>query len=281
MVFDRIDAVERERREQRRADNGLAHGRDRGRVLVAQKMAAQPRLGALGVFEFNDARALDGLFPHAEKPGGHLRDHVVFIRDEAFRVSSLAGAAEGVPGLCGPDLGQLGPDIGGTERHAAAVPGHIDRYFRPRVIFPFVKKQFRGDVFAPQPGRDFFREHETKPVKPAARIADLAFQMRRRFVACFGHEPVACQKIRGPAIIAQRLENRAFVKRKGLTRAVCDAEAACLFAIRPDASVIERTDHLPVAGRPDVDAIATGLNAFSAGNARRRAMDGIFPISLR
>ncbi len=264
MVFDRIDAVEGERREQRRPHHGLAHGGDGGGVLAAKQMPAQAGLCALSVFEFNDARALDGLFAHAEKPGGDLRDHVVFVGDEPFRVSALAGAAERVPGLCGPDLGELGPDVRRAERHASAVPGDVDGYFGPRIVFPFVKKQLGVDVFATEVGGDLFGEHETQPVEPAAGIADLAFEIRRRLVAGFGHEPVACEKVGRPAIIAEGFENGTFVERKRLLRTIFHAEAAAFFALRADAPVVERTDHLPVARRTDMHAVLTGFNAFPA-----------------
>jgi len=46
VIFDGINAVERERRKQRSAHHRLAQGRDAGRVLVAQQVPAQAGLGA-------------------------------------------------------------------------------------------------------------------------------------------------------------------------------------------------------------------------------------------
>ena len=68
-----------------------------GRDLVPQQMAAEARLGALGVLEFHHAHPLDGVLPHAEQPGGHLGDHVIVIGGKVFGIAALAGAAEGVP----------------------------------------------------------------------------------------------------------------------------------------------------------------------------------------
>ena len=102
VVFDGIDAVERERREQRYAQHRLAHpGHGRG-VLVAQQVAAQTGLGALGILEFHDRHALDRFLAHAEKARGDLRDHVVVVGPHPFHVSAFAGAGEGVPRHRGP-----------------------------------------------------------------------------------------------------------------------------------------------------------------------------------
>ena len=133
VVLHRIDAVERERREQRDAHDGLAHGRDARRVLVAQQVAAQPRLGPLGVLEFHDRRPLDRLLADAEQPRGHLGDHVVLVGNEPLRIAALARAGEPVERLGHPRLAQQGADVGRAERHAAAVPGDVDRDLGPGV----------------------------------------------------------------------------------------------------------------------------------------------------
>ena len=132
VVFDRIDAVEGEGREQRRAHDRLAHGGHGGRVLVAQQVAAQARLGPLGILELDHPGPLDGLLADAEQPGGHLGDHVIGVGDQPLGIAALAGAGEAVEGLGHPGLAQQHADVGRAERHAAAVPGHVDGDLRPR-----------------------------------------------------------------------------------------------------------------------------------------------------
>ena len=134
VVFDRIDAVEGEGREQRRAHDRFAHGRHGGRVLVAQQVAAQAGLGPLGILELHDPRPLDRLLADAEQARGHLGDHVVGVGDEALGIAAFAGAGEAVEGLGHPGLAQQDADVGRAERHAAAVPGHVDGDLRPRVV---------------------------------------------------------------------------------------------------------------------------------------------------
>ena len=134
VIFDRIHAVEGKRREKRRAHHRLAQGRDAGRVLVAQQVTAQAGLCALGIFELHDPRPLNGFLAHAEQPGGYLGDHVVGIRDEPLRIAALARASETVKGLGHAGLAQQDADIRGTERHSAAVPGHVDGDLLPGIV---------------------------------------------------------------------------------------------------------------------------------------------------
>ena len=115
-------------------------------------------------------------------------------------------------------------------------------------FFPFVKKQLGGDVLAAKVWPGFFGKHEPQPVEPAAGIPDFALKIRGRLAAGFGHEPVARKKVRGPAVIAKGLENRAFVERKRLGRTIFHAEVVAFFALKTHAPVVKRTDHLPVAG---------------------------------
>ena len=136
VIFDGIDTVEREGREQGGADHGLSHGGHRRRVLTAQQVPTQARLGPLGILELDHRRPLNRLFPHAEQSGGDLRDHVVFVRDQPVEVTALAGAGERVPCLRRPGTPQQDVGAGRAVRHAAAVPWQIDLELRPRIISP-------------------------------------------------------------------------------------------------------------------------------------------------
>ena len=102
VVLHRVDAVERERREEGVPRHRLAHPRHVGRVLVAEQVAAEAGLGALRVLELHDRRPLDRLLAHAEEAGRDLGDHVVVIGLQAVRVAALAGAGERIPGSCRP-----------------------------------------------------------------------------------------------------------------------------------------------------------------------------------
>ena len=145
MVLDAVDAVEGERAEQGVAGHGLAHAGDRRSVLVAQQVAAQARLGALGVLELHDPHALDGLFAHAEQARGHLRDHVVVVGPQAVVIPALAGAGEAVPGRRRAGLGQDRVDAHRAEAHPAAVDRHVDVDLRPAVA-ALVQIQARVDL---------------------------------------------------------------------------------------------------------------------------------------
>jgi len=96
VVLHAVDAVEGERAEQGVARHRLAHARHSG-VFLSPSRVAQAGLCALGVFELDDAHALDGVLAHAEEAGGHLRDHVIVVGLETVVVSAFAGAGEGIP----------------------------------------------------------------------------------------------------------------------------------------------------------------------------------------
>ena len=144
----RVDAVERERREQGIARHRLAHAGHRRGVLVAEQVAAEARLGALRVLELDDRHALDGFLAHAEQPRRHLGDHVVVVGLQAVEVAALAGAGEGVPGHRGAGLAEDGVDADRPERHAAAVHREVDVDLRPAIVAA-VQIQARVDLFAP------------------------------------------------------------------------------------------------------------------------------------
>ena len=207
VVFDGIDAVERERREQRYAQHRLAHlGHGRG-VLVAQQMAAQAGLGALGILEFHDRHALNRFLAHAEKARGDLRDHVVVIGPHPFHVAAFARAGEGVARHRRPGLRQLRDVADRSERHAAAVPGNINFDFGPAIV-ALVQRDARVNLVFVEFDRRLIGEFEPEPVEAAAGIAAFVIVtvFRRRHVAGFGHFPRRQNQIRRPAIIAQRLD---------------------------------------------------------------------------
>ena len=85
VVFHRVNAVERERREKRGSHHRLPHPGHRRGHLIPQEMPPQSGLGALGVFEFHDPDPLDRLFPHPEKPGGDLGDHMIIVGPRGIR----------------------------------------------------------------------------------------------------------------------------------------------------------------------------------------------------
>ena len=68
----------------------------RGRHLVAEEMSAETGFCALRIFEFHDPDPLERLFSDAEETRRHLRDDVIIVRDQFFRVSAFTGTAEGI-----------------------------------------------------------------------------------------------------------------------------------------------------------------------------------------
>ncbi len=201
-----------------------------GRVLVAQQVPAQARLGPLGILELDDPRPLDRLLADAEQARGHLRDHVVLVRDEALGIAAFAGAGEAVEGLGHPGLAQQHADVGRAERHAAAVPGHVDGDLGPRIVrggsaASVVEMSSRRRAAGGAGG-----EAEPQAVEPAARAAHLLSRCCRRRLARLRHVPVADQQVGRPAAVAQRLEGRVLGQRQGLPRA-----RRRRIAVRPDA----------------------------------------------
>jgi hypothetical protein len=145
VILDAVHAVEREGREQGVARHGLAHACHGWGVLVAEQVAAEARLGALGVLELDDAHALDGVLAHAEEARRDLGDDVVVVGLQAIVVAALARAGEDVPRGGGARLGQDGVDADRTERHATAVDRQIDVHLRAAVA-PTVQVKSRVDL---------------------------------------------------------------------------------------------------------------------------------------
>ena len=134
-----------------------------------------------------------------------------------------------------------------------------------------LRHQLGRYVFAPQFGRACGGRAEPQPVEAAAGTADFALQVRRRGSARLGHLPVADDQVGRPAAIAQRGERRILQKRKRLLRTGRDAIVVGLLAVRTDAAIIQRADHLPIAFRPAMHALGAQLDAAAAVDARRGA----------
>ena len=234
VILDGVHAVKRERREQGIAGNRFPHARDRRRVLVAEQVAAQTGLGALGVFEFDDRHALDGVFAHAEKTGRNLRDDVVVVGLQAIVETALARAREGVPCGGGARFAQNGVNTDRAKRHAAAVDWKIDVQLRSAVIA----------VIEVEAGVDLGRIHlhgrhrrkiEVDAVEAAARLADPMFEPSSGDVPGFGHVPGGQNQIRRPARVAHGIDGRIAPKRQGLLGALGDTIMVGLRALRADA----------------------------------------------
>src|SRR5205807_7769498 len=68
---------------------GLPHLRNLRRHLVSQQMPAETRFRALSVLELDNRRVLYRLLPDPEHPRRHLRDHMITIRNNSVRISTL------------------------------------------------------------------------------------------------------------------------------------------------------------------------------------------------
>ncbi len=288
MVLDAVDAVEGEGAEQRVAGHGLAHAGHRGSVLVAQEVAAQTGLGALGVLELHDAHPLDGLLAHAEEPGGHLGDHVVVVGPEAVVIAALAGAGEAVPGRRprGPWRGWCGcsPSRSSCRRRTrgcrcAPAAGRRRSWLRSRLVS--MSAASVGDA-ASTGGRQLVGtlaedlgqfELEAQPVEPAARGAEPAFEMRRRGMPGGGLMPGGEDQIARPARIAHALGTGVGAQDEGLLRALGDAGLVALGALGADAEVVLRAQGERVAFGLDVHAVLADLHAVPAGLAAGQTVD--------
>jgi hypothetical protein len=190
VIFHRVHAVEWKGGEESISGNGFPHLGDRRGHLIAQKMSPQSGFGALRILEFNDANSLNRFLPHAEEPGRHLRDHVVVIRLQEFRVPPLTGAGKGIPSLGRPGSRNHGGLADGSKRHPAAVKRHRDPNHRPLVASP-IQGDGSGDLFIVffRFARRSVRKTETKPIKPAFGFSNPIFQVAVRDLSGLGLLP--------------------------------------------------------------------------------------------
>ena len=267
--------MKRERREERSAHDRLAYGRHRRRVLVAQQVAAQSGLGALSVLEFDDGRTLNGLLADAEQAGGDLSNDVVFVRNQPVEIPTFAGTSEGVPSLGIPCPAQQHVRTGRPERHSATVPRHVDGDFGA-VVVPAVKQHFGRDVLATKIAGRGFGKSESQTIESAAGGTQLALQMRPWRMACLSHLPGGGDQVGRPSVVADCLEGWVFRQRKRLVRAGVNAVLVRLRAVGPDAPVIERPHHLPVAFGAFVDPIFTRFDTAATLLAVRGSVDAVF-----
>ena len=238
VVLDRVDAVERERREQARVWHGLPHPGDIRRVLVAQEVAAEPGLRALGVLELDYARPADRLLPHAEQARRYLGDHVVLVRHELLGVASLTGGYERVPLPRRDDACEHRVDADRPERHAPAVEGHGHGY--PSSGAPPVELHRGGYLLWVVPGPPV-GQHEPQLVEAAAGDATVRRVVQRYRLGGLRLPPGGEYHLLRPPRIPEAQVVGAIAHRERFGRTVPDAEVVVRLARWADAS--------PVVGR--------------------------------
>ena len=153
-----------------------------------------------------------------------------------------------------------------------------------RIVAP-VQQQRRRDVLSPQIGRPLLGKAEPQSIESAAGGSHLAFQVFRRQLARLGHVPHADQQVGRPAIVAHRGERRILGHRQSPLGARVHAVRIGLRTVRPDAAIIERSDHRAVAFRVKVDAGLADDRASTALCTLRRPADGVLadlvPVARR
>src|SRR5207302_53828 len=89
VILHRIDTMKRKRRVKTSKHRGLPHLRNLRRHLVSQQMPAETRLRALSILELDNRRVLYRLLPNPEHPRRHLRNHMIPIRNNSIRITTL------------------------------------------------------------------------------------------------------------------------------------------------------------------------------------------------
>ena len=166
-------------------------------------MSPQTRFCPLGVLELNDPDTLDGLFSDAEKPGGHLRDHMVVIRFQFVRISPFPCTAEGPQGGSGLYPAEHGRNTHRAIGHPAPVKGDLNPD-PVGIVIPPVQGNTHVYLTVIVPFSlfpVFLPEDDAQLVKPASGATDPVFKSLRRDVAEFRHMPGTDQEIRGPPIV--------------------------------------------------------------------------------
>ena len=119
-VLDRVDVVMRRRRDEADAGDGVPEFGDVFGHLVAGKLAAFARLGALGHLDLDLVRAREVLGRHAEARRGHLLDLraqavarlELHVRDNPVAAEHVGERLAGLDGReAGHHLGLIAPRI--------------------------------------------------------------------------------------------------------------------------------------------------------------------------
>src|SRR5712664_2105178 len=84
-------------------------------------MSAETRFCALRVLELDNWRVLYRLLPDPEHPRRHLRNHIITIRNNSIRITTLTSRHEGTQRLRSPRTGKHEIQTDRSKRHPATV----------------------------------------------------------------------------------------------------------------------------------------------------------------
>src|SRR5664279_1365282 len=130
-------------------------------------MSAQAWFCTLRIFEFHYPHPLERFLADAEKTCCHLRDHMIVVGDQLFRVSAFSRATEGIERSSSLDTGKHGNNTDRAEGHAAEIERNRNSNSRPGIPGP-VKFNGRG-YFLIRNFRHFLPgEDKTELIEPAA-----------------------------------------------------------------------------------------------------------------
>ena len=119
-VLNRVDVVVRRRRDEADADGRVAAASDGGVDLVAGKLAALARLGALRHLDLQLIRVGQVVDSHAEAAGRDLLDGRAPVVLKALRrLAALTGVALGTHGIHGLGQGRVRLHGDGAVRHGS------------------------------------------------------------------------------------------------------------------------------------------------------------------
>jgi hypothetical protein len=241
-------------------------------------VAAEARLGALGILELDHAHALDGVLAHAKQAGRDLGDDVVVVGLQTIVKTALAGAGEGVPRSRSTRLGHDGVDTDRAEGHAAAVDRQINVHLRSAIVAT-IEIEACVDLGGIHLGwRRWKTEVET--IETAPGLAGAVFEARLRRVPGFGHVPGGKDQVRCPARIAHGVDRRIARQRQRLLGALGDTIMVGLGTRGANAQVIARPQREGVAVRLHMHALRTQLGAVAAAHAVGRAVDLVLTESV-
>src|SRR6266571_7300082 len=162
-------------------------------------MPAETRLRALSVLELDNRRVLYRLFSDPEHPRRHLRNHMITIRNNIIRISTLTSRHVCSDFLRSPRPRKHEVETDRSERH----PSTIDREWNldlrriPSLVqrdrqIDFILIDLRKPVILP-----------SQNIKTPTRIPSLVLQTIFRQISSQRHLVSRQNQLRGPALVPQ------------------------------------------------------------------------------
>src|SRR2546425_13322152 len=107
-------------------------------------MPAETRLRALRILELDNRRVLYRLFPDPEHPRRHLRNHMITIRNNSVRITTLTSRGVCSDFLCSPRPREHEVETDRSKRHSTTIDGQGD--LDPRTLRSLVQRDRKINI---------------------------------------------------------------------------------------------------------------------------------------